>query len=228
MSLLHPDDSEQAHSVLLTHHLEQLLNGSGISREIIQARGYRSVHGPGSYSELKDLGFNKVQSRLAPGLLVPYLDIDGKPVLYQFRPDKPRQNTQGKDIKYETPAGAAMLLDCGVDRRELLKNPKHPLWITEGAKKGDALRTHRQCVVVLLGVNNFRGKNAYGGIMFLVDWDDIALNGRNVRIVFDSDVMLKGAGEESARLVNRTAATQRCPYQRGLPALRRRERNRRR
>jgi hypothetical protein len=46
-------------------------------------------------------------------------------------------------------------------------------------------------VVVLLGVNNFKGKNPYGGITFLPDWDDVALNGRDVRVVFDSDVMLK-------------------------------------
>jgi hypothetical protein len=76
----HSDDSIQADPVLLPHHLDQLVNGSGIPPELIQARGYRSVHGPGSYSELKALGFNRTQSRLAPGLLIPILDIEGRPV----------------------------------------------------------------------------------------------------------------------------------------------------
>jgi hypothetical protein len=43
---------------LLPHHLDQLTNGSGIALDIIKARAYRSIHGPGSYSELKPLGFN--------------------------------------------------------------------------------------------------------------------------------------------------------------------------
>ena len=176
---------------LLPHHLEQLTTGSGISPEIIQARGYRSIHGPGSYTELKALGFSPRQCRLAPGLLVPYLDIDGQPVLYQFRPDDPQPGKDGKPIKYETPAKAAMHLDMGVGQRELLQDPSVPLWVTEGGKKGDAGRSHGLCIVVLLGVHNFKGKNRYGGVTFLADWDYIALNGRQVRIVFDNDVMTK-------------------------------------
>jgi hypothetical protein len=66
---------------------------------------------------------------------VPYLDIDGKPVLHQFRPDKPRVNKAGKPIKYETPEKAAMRLDMGVGQRELLKDPSVPLWVTEGGKR---------------------------------------------------------------------------------------------
>jgi hypothetical protein len=176
---------------LLPHHLAQLAEGSGIARDIIKARGYRSIAGADSYSQLKALAFSKVQCHLAPGLLVPYLDLDGGPVLYQFRPDAPRLGMDGKPIKYETPAKAAMRLDMGVGQRELLADPSIALWITEGAKKGDALRTHGQCVVVLLGVHNFKGKNRYGGVTFLADWDYIALNGRDVRIVFDNDVMTK-------------------------------------
>jgi hypothetical protein len=42
-------------SVMLPHHLEQLIQGSGIAAEIIAARGYRSIHGPEGYTELKRL-----------------------------------------------------------------------------------------------------------------------------------------------------------------------------
>jgi hypothetical protein len=184
-------DHSPQDNALLPHHVQQLSDESGIGFDVIKARGYRSIHGPGCYSELKPHGFSRAQSSLAPGLLIPLLDIEGRPVLYQFRPDTPRPNREGKPIKYETPKGAAMRLDCGVGQQEALKNPAVPLWITEGVKKGDALRTHGQCVVVLLGVNNFMGKNIYGGVTFLADWDYLGLQGRQVRIVFDNDVMIK-------------------------------------
>ena len=40
----------------------------------------------------------------------------------------------------------------------------------------------------LLGVWNFKGKNDFGGTTILVDFDSVAWNGREVRLVFDSDV----------------------------------------
>jgi len=86
-------------SLLLPHHLHQLTEESGIALDLITARGYRSIHGPGSYTELKALGFGRAQCRLAPGLLVPLLDIDSQAVLYQFRPDTPRLDNDGKPIK---------------------------------------------------------------------------------------------------------------------------------
>lgn len=173
-------------SALLPHHLAQLTTESGIALDIIKARGYRSIHGPEAYSELKPLGFSRRQSRLVPGLLVPFLDHDGKVVLHQFRPDTPQQDQQGKPRKYETPAKAAMRLDFGVGQHERLENPSVPLWLTEGIKKVDSLISHGFCAVGLAGVWNFKGKNRFGGITFLPDWDYIALNNRQVRIVYDT------------------------------------------
>jgi hypothetical protein len=68
-----------------------------------------------------------------------------------------------------------------------------PLWITEGQKKADALASRGLCAVALLGVWNWKGKNDLGGTTLLADWDYVALGGREVRIVFDSDVMVKAA-----------------------------------
>jgi hypothetical protein len=65
------------------------------------------------------------------------------------------------------------------------------VWLTEGVKKADALASRNQCAVALLGVWNFKGKNDWGGVTFLADFDHIALKERDVRIVFDSDVMTK-------------------------------------
>ena len=66
-----------------------------------------------------------------------------------------------------------------------------PLFITEGIKKGDALVSCGRCTVTLLGVWSWRGRNDDGGLTALAEWDYVALNDREVYIVFDSDVMLK-------------------------------------
>jgi hypothetical protein len=87
---------------LLLHHLAQLTQDSGISLEIIRGRGYGPIHGPESYAQLKARGFNKTQCRLAPRLLIPVLDVEGRPLLYQFRPDKPRLNNTRGSVAYST------------------------------------------------------------------------------------------------------------------------------
>ncbi len=177
---------------LLPHHRTMLEQASGISLEMIRERGYRSIHGDDSYTQLKRLGFAKAQCRLAPGLLIPILGRRGEPVQYQFRPDTPRTDGRtGKPIKYETLAGKGIRLDFGVGLADSLANPAAPLFITEGVKKGDCLRTHGHCVIVLAGVWNWRGSNPCGGKVALPDWDDVPLNDRQVFIIFDSDVATK-------------------------------------
>jgi hypothetical protein len=175
-------------SVLLPHHLEQLMQGSGIAPEVIAARGYRSIHGPEGYGELKRLGFSRPQAKQIPGLLIPILGLDGQPVLYQYRPDSPRIDAKGKAIKYETPRGAAMRLDFATGQAALIGDPTVPKWLTEGPKKLDALRSHNLCAIGMLGVWNWRGRNLDGGKVALADWERVALNNCDVYLCFDSDV----------------------------------------
>jgi hypothetical protein len=120
---------------LLRHHLEHLTQSSGIASEVIRERGYRSIVPPEGYSVLKQCGFAKQQAKLTPGLLIPVLDINGQPVLYQYKPDEPRVDAKGKLIKYETPKGARMRLDCAIGQQEALGNPAVPVWVPEGIKK---------------------------------------------------------------------------------------------
>ena len=84
-----------------------------------------------------------------------------------------------------------MVLDVHPFARERLGNPAVPLFITEGIKKGNALVSCDRCAVALLGVWNWRGRNGEGGLTALAEWEYVALNDREVYIVFDSDVMLK-------------------------------------
>jgi hypothetical protein len=153
----------------------------------VKERGYKSIL---KRKELADLGFSKAQ-QLTPGLLIPVHTPDGSIPLYQIRPDNPRKNKQGKAIKYETPSGSGIRIDVSPRCREKLKDPSTRLWITEGVKKGDALATKGECVIALLGVYGFKGQNEFGGTTVLADFDYIALEGREVNTVFDSDIMTK-------------------------------------
>jgi hypothetical protein len=167
---------------LLAQH-QQLIEASAISPEVAEERGYRSVT---SDAELARIGFSPAQCRV-PTLLLPVWTVWGEVAFCQSRPDQPRLGAKGKPIKYETPAGVRMRLDVPPRSRVALADPGERLWITEGIRKVDALVSAGACAIGLLGVWNWRGTNEKGGKTALGDWHEIALNGRPVRLVFDSD-----------------------------------------
>lgn len=183
---------------LAQYHLETL-KASAISDDVIRERGYKTIV---DSTDLRTLGFAASQDRV-PGLLLPLHTTDGKILNCIFRPDNPRvfedkkHREKGgaykqKVIKYEMQKGEKIRLDIPPRSRAALGDPSKPLWITEGQKKADALASIGFCAIALLGVWNFIGKNELGGKIFLDDFYDIALNdGRPVRIVFDSDLILK-------------------------------------
>jgi hypothetical protein len=168
-------------------HASMLLEESGIKREIAEARGYRTVR---TKAELKLLGFTDTQ-RNVPALLCPVYSPRGEISTYQIRPDRPRINKEGKPVRYETPGGSQMAFDVHPSMRDKLDDPSVPLFVTEGVKKGDALTGEGLCAVALLGVWNFRGTNSKGGKTILPEWEYVALERRQVYVVFDSDIMLK-------------------------------------
>jgi len=183
-------------------HLKMLHEDSGISLEVIEARGYRSV---ANEKDLIALGFSPAQRRV-PGLLIPGFATDGSNGFCVFRPDFPRQrrsNGKLKDgyIKYEAPKGSGLRIDCPPVCRERLKDPSISLWITEGAKKADALASRSFCAISLNGVYGYKGKNEFDAVTLLADWDSIALKGRDVWIVFDSDVMTKQPVQRALELL---------------------------
>jgi Domain of unknown function (DUF3854) len=179
---------------LLPQH-QKLIDASGIAPVAVEARGYRSVT---KKAELRGLGFGDNQRRV-PALLIPVRNVTGEIATYQIRPDEPRV-VDGKPLKYETPGASRMFLDVPTGARPKLGHPKIPLFITEGARKTDAAVSHGLCCVSLLGVWNWRGTNEWAGKTALSDWESVALNnGRQVYIVFDSDVMQKPAVHAALR-----------------------------
>lgn len=163
-----------------------LVTASGIDPKVVTSRGYRSI-GQLELEELTGLGFAKAQRRA--GLLIPVWNVHGENSTFQLRPDEPRMGATDKPIKYETPKGSANVLDAHPHVRHQLDDPSVPLWITEGIRKADSAVSRGLCCVALPGVWNWRGTNGKGGSTALPDWESVALKGRDVFVVFDSDVM---------------------------------------
>lgn len=165
-----------------------MLEASSIDPDVISERGYGSV-GP---SRLAELGFSVKQQRA--GLLVP-LWWAGEVVSHQVRADRPRASKDGDPIKYETTKGAVARLDCHPRAQPLLADPSVPLWVTEGAKKADALVSRGVVAVNVAGVFSFAGHA-------LPDWDDVALEGRTVYVAYDSDVSSKPEVRKALRRIS--------------------------
>ncbi len=172
---------------LTNSHLAELNTLSAISAERIRARYYQSVTADQLPPQFADY-----QRR--DGLLIPIHTVRGRIESFQLKPNEPRLTKDGKPIKYETAANAPQVLDVPASVRPHLADPKMPLVITEGAKKVDsALSAGLKCTIGLQGVYGWRGRNEHGGKAALPDWEQIALNGREVMLAFDSDVMTRAS-----------------------------------
>ncbi len=167
------------------HHRRMLEEESGISPEVIADRGYWTETDP---SVLKALGYADYQCRpaMGPFLVIPEWTTAGVQRGSKIRPDRPRLSKKAKPIKYESPAGSQLQVDCPPGITHLLRDRSIPLYVTEGSKKADAAVSRGLPCISISGVWAFRR-----GRVVLPDFDDIALDGREVRPAFDDDVMVK-------------------------------------
>jgi hypothetical protein len=170
---------------------QALLKASAISVAVATDRGYVSVD---TKARLDSIDIPKTH-QLVPGLLIPVYgpeSTNGEAATWQYRPDHPRVDVKGRPVKYVT-AMRGMVVDVPPALRPYIGDPSRPLWITEGIRKVDSAITAGIDCLGVLGVWNWRGTNANGGATALGAWEHIALNGRDVFLCFDSDVMVKDA-----------------------------------
>jgi Domain of unknown function (DUF3854) len=197
-------------------HVEMLI-ASGITPERATQRGYESMSVLDNVRLEAEFGFSKRAANRVPGLLIPRLDVDGRVWGYQFRPDSSIRPDNDQTAKYETRHGDPNGLDIppGVDA-DMLSSPDEPLWITEGVKKGDCGAEHGLCIVDVSGVWNWIGRNRKGGKVALPDWNEIALNNREVIICYDGDTQRKGqlrrAMSELASFLKKKGARVSCVW----------------
>lgn len=179
-----PPEAQLPYSAGLLPHHAQLVAASAIAPDVAAERGYRSV----DRIEAAAIGFTGPQARA--GLLVPRHTIWG-PDGAQLRPDQPRLYRDGKSIKYETPRGQGNRLDVLPRMLEHVRAPREAVFITEGARKADALASLGIPAISLSGVWSWRGRNERGGLTALPDWSDINIVGSIFVLAFDVDILTK-------------------------------------
>jgi RecA-family ATPase len=189
--------------LLTPTHRTMLEKDSAIAPDVIAERGYRSLTSAEAATVLPTLRFSVVQSRLGSGLLFPLTLPDDPAPLYQFRPDHPRRDDEGKPIKYELPARTTQRLIVHPRAMAALRSGTTAVYVTEGAKKYDSLLSRGATPLGGIGVWSFtvprtRAEKKRGTPKVLLpDWQSIALQGRQIIIVFDSDAALNADIDEA-------------------------------
>ncbi len=176
-----------------------------ISPDVAHERGYLHVT---SLAQLKahEARFLDRQQQ-TPGLLIPQYRLGLTPVhAWSLRPDKPRLDNSGSKVKYEHPAGVPLCLDVLPCYREALQDPTIPIWITEGAKKADALASAFGPAIVPININGvwgWRRKYKDGSSFPLDDFEAVAWDGRPVVLAFDNDVTRKPEVQQALRALTK-------------------------
>lgn len=170
---------------LLDHH-HDLLMARAIDPQVAAERGYSSTVGGEGLRDAE--GFSRAVARLGPGLIIPIWDAWGQRRFCQFRPDRPRIDNDGRPRKYELPYRTRLVLDVPPRVVTKLDDPGPPVFITESPLKADAGASAGLVCIGMFGVWGWRGTNSKAGTVLLPDWDKVAVNGREVFLVPDSDI----------------------------------------
>jgi hypothetical protein len=155
------------------------IRAAGISAEVEQARGYKTIH---RRAEIPDT-FADWQRRL--GLLIPTYSPSGS-VDYQLKPTRPIKRRNGDAPKYEQPHGSSLSLDVNPLMLCEVREGTSDLWISEGSKKIDSLASRGEAGVGIIGVWCYAVPKTHSQIP-LEDWKHVRLEGRRVIIVYDAD-----------------------------------------
>jgi putative DNA primase/helicase len=171
----------QAITKLFPSHQIELIEGSGLTPETIQAAG---IYSEGDYPKLAAILNRKTYSRkMGSALVFPYRDETGTVVLNRIKPTHPPKYG-GKLAKYLSPSGGTVRVYFPLDVFPLLDDPKARLLITEGEKKALCATQNSFHCIGLSGVDCWHAKRS--GTL-LPDLDHIKWRHRPVFICFDSD-----------------------------------------
>jgi hypothetical protein len=137
-------------------------------------------------SQLRNLGFSRAQSANVPALVSPVWTVNGDVDGYEITPLHPRQDAKAKLRKRELPPNWRTRLFVSPVTHRHVGNPRVPAIQTESMHKANSVALWPDAEVLALGsfgVTGTRGKNRYGGVVFLDDFDKIAFKGRDENYV---------------------------------------------
>jgi P4 family phage/plasmid primase-like protien len=192
------DTTEQVKSLarLREHHLRELRE-SGLSDETIISSGIYSETSHGAICAI--LGRQKMKRGIGSALVIPFREVSTGELngFKRLKLDCPRTR-DGRKIKYESPAGSTPHVYVPAGTVDHLQRPESRLLFVEGEKKSLAADQFGFPCIGLVGVFGWKPKKAE---RLLPELEIVEWNGRDVLIVFDSDVSRKPeVADASARL----------------------------
>jgi hypothetical protein len=138
--------------------------------------------------------------KIGSALLIPGYVVGSPSTTCILRPHSPRIFADGRSPKYEYPPKQPPILDILPRYQSRLTDTAIPLWITEGAKKADALATLYDLAIVPASMNGCWGWSQ-GGI--IKDFDAVIMTGREVVLVPDGDISSnRDVAQATERLAN--------------------------
>lgn len=178
---------------LSPQHLAALY-ASAINDTIIQERGYQTIssaldyettYAGSAYDGLWNRRTLKSILDQGPALLIPTYPTGEPSTHCTLRPDISRVFANGHSPKYEQPAKIKPVLDILPRYRQHLSDTSIPVWITEGAKKADALASLFDMAIIPVSINGVNGWSSGG---MLKDFDQLQFRGRYVILAPDGDI----------------------------------------
>lgn len=188
---------------ILPHHVREL-RASGLSDATLSAAGIYSETKYDSLAAL--LNRRKLPKRMAPAIVFPFIDAEGRNGYCRLKPDHPR-TINGKPVKYESPTGQPNQIYLPPGVAALLADASAELLITEGEKKSLKATQDGFPCIGLVGVYGWKDAKHE---RLLPALERIAWKGRPAFIVFDSDAADKldvrdGEGRFAKHLIDRGA-----------------------
>jgi Domain of unknown function (DUF3854) len=178
-------------------HEEMIFRESGVTPDVARERGVRTI----TRGRQLPQGFSPRQRRRGAGILFTVHRPNGE-TSHSFRPDEPDPESPGR--KYEQPSkhygGPGNVLDVHPSCQRLIDRSDVPVVFVEGIKKGDAILSVARAagveilVVVISGVWNWLSDGEP-----IPDMSDIPVEGREVSICFDSDILTNPNVQDAAR-----------------------------
>lgn len=178
--------------MLLTQHRANLLE-SGLSDRTITEACFYSVSDPAQISRI--LNWDRPATSLGACLAIPYANVNGAFDGYvRLRPDNPRRDSTGREVKYESPRGSGNRAYIPSLTREAINQPFARLVLTEGEKKQLRCQQAGVACIGLSGIWSWQKRRHHcqegqplGDRELLDELEAISWTGREVMIIFDSD-----------------------------------------
>ncbi len=181
---------KKASQVLMPQHLAKL-RACGLSDATIRLSGIHSECDPKRLQKI--LRWNLPAKKLGPCIVIPFIDLQGKPTPYsRLRPDNPREQ-HGRVAKYESPLKVPSHIYFPPYIRSVQAKISEPVIITEGEFKALASDQLGFATLGITGASMWsKPKKTEGEVRTLhPDLASIVWPGRLVYLCFDSDVVYK-------------------------------------